>query len=458
MELLVIQEFISTAFADQPFLQTLLDLFLKSSVILILTFVIASLLRNKISNTSSHLLWMNCLLCIALLPFVGSFLRLLSITLLDAGPLTIIDVRSGGNVAVEAIGVSINSLVIAVYLLITAGLLLRLVLSAIALKRLSETAVESGNENLANQITAISSRLDISRPITIKLSDAINSPMSFGMFRPTVILPTHALGWKQSTLEDVMVHELSHIKRLDWPTMLFCHLLSSVFWINPLVWFAKSRVNDSAEQACDSAVLSYGKDGVHYAEELLRLARMKRKDTRAPILAQLMFDESSLSLRIRNILDGSLTGKASRTFITGLLMSAMLIVSACGGINLFGSNEADGDFLPLVAIAPQYPTRAALQGIEGWALVGFTVAKTGKVAQDSVVVLDAEPAEIFDRTSTRAALKFEFKPRIKNGRAVDVEGVQYVFRYKLEDGEGGNGGSDDAVDGQRSPPKARSHD
>ena len=36
-------------------------------------------------------------------------------------------------------------------------------------------------------------------------------------------------------------------------------------------------------------------------------------------------------------------------------------------------SATDGDFLPLVAIAPQYPTRAAQRGIEGWCLVSFTV-------------------------------------------------------------------------------------
>ena len=450
METLVIQEFMYTAFVDQPFLQALLDLLLKSSVILALTFGFANLLRNKLSNTSSHLLWLNCLLCIALLPFAGSLLNLLSITLLGAGPLTIIDVQAGAAAVIEEAGMNANSLTASLYLSITAILVLRLVLSAFALKRLSETAVEPGDRELADQTVAIASRLGISRRVTVKLSDAINSPMSFGLFRPVVILPTQALGWNQSTLEDVMVHELSHIRRLDWPTMLFCHLLSSVFWINPLVWFAKARVNEAAEQACDSAVLTYGKDGVHYAEDLLRLARAKRKDARAPILAQLMFDQSSLSLRIQNILDGSLAGRASRTFIVGLLMSGMLIIGACSGVNLFGADEADQELLPLVAIAPQYPTRAAQRGIEGWVLVSFTVAKTGGVVEDSITVADAEPAAIFDRSSIRAAARFKFEPRIRAGRAVDVEGVQYVFRYALEDG------TVSTPEDQRPPPAARS--
>ena len=53
-------------------------------------------------------------------------------------------------------------------------------------------------------------------------------------------------------------------------------------------------------------------------------------------------------------------------------------------------SATDGDYLPLVAIAPQYPTRAAQRGIEGWCLVSFTVDGNGNVVEDTIVVVDAE--------------------------------------------------------------------
>ncbi|MCY4016004.1 MAG: energy transducer TonB [Gammaproteobacteria bacterium] len=96
-------------------------------------------------------------------------------------------------------------------------------------------------------------------------------------------------------------------------------------------------------------------------------------------------------------------------------------------------NSTDGDYLPLVAIAPQYPTRAAQRGIEGWCLVSFTVDGLGNVVEDSIVVVDAEPPNIFDRSSVRAAARFKFQPRVVDGVGVEVRGVQYVFRYELED-------------------------
>ena len=83
-------------------------------------------------------------------------------------------------------------------------------------------------------------------------------------------------------------------------------------------------------------------------------------------------------------------------------------------------SATDGDYLPLVAIAPQYPTRAAQRGIQGWCLVSFTVDGMGNVVEDTITVVDAEPASIFDRSSIRAATRFKFQPRVVDGQGVEV--------------------------------------
>ena len=102
-------------------------------------------------------------------------------------------------------------------------------------------------------------------------------------------------------------------------------------------------------------------------------------------------------------------------------------------LNNASISATDGEMLPLVAIAPQYPTRAAQRGIMGWCLVSFTVDGLGNVVEDSITVVDAEPTSIFDRSSIRAAARFKFQPRVVDGEGVAVNDVQYVFRYQLED-------------------------
>ena len=66
-------------------------------------------------------------------------------------------------------------------------------------------------------------------------------------------------------------------------------------------------------------------------------------------------------------------------------------------------------------------------------MVSFTINEEGEVIEDSIQVIQAAPADIFDRSSVRAAARFQFEPRIENGQAVEVSNVRYLFRYELED-------------------------
>tara|TARA_R110000772_G_scaffold118068_1_gene223669 strand:+ start:1554 stop:2165 length:612 start_codon:yes stop_codon:yes gene_type:complete len=90
----------------------------------------------------------------------------------------------------------------------------------------------------------------------------------------------------------------------------------------------------------------------------------------------------------------------------------------------------DTDMLPIVTVNPQYPNRALSRGIEGWCQVIFTVTANGTV--ENPMVVDADPPDIFDNASLRAVLRFKFNPRVVNGEAVPVEGVQYLFTYKVD--------------------------
>ncbi len=93
-------------------------------------------------------------------------------------------------------------------------------------------------------------------------------------------------------------------------------------------------------------------------------------------------------------------------------------------------SAADAEYLPIVTIQPQYPQRALQRGIEGWCQVMFTVTENGTVVDP--VVVDAEPPNIFDSASLRAVERFKFNPRTVDGQPVRTPGVQYVFRFNLD--------------------------
>lgn len=95
-----------------------------------------------------------------------------------------------------------------------------------------------------------------------------------------------------------------------------------------------------------------------------------------------------------------------------------------------GLGGADGEYLPIVKVAPMYPRRANSRGVEGYCTVEYTVTKTGSIRDP--VAIDCQPKGYFERASVKAAAKFKYKPRVIDGEGIDVLGVQNRFTYELE--------------------------
>lgn len=91
---------------------------------------------------------------------------------------------------------------------------------------------------------------------------------------------------------------------------------------------------------------------------------------------------------------------------------------------------SDGEFMPIVKVAPAYPRRAAQRGIEGYVVVEFTVTSLGTVTNP--VVLEAEPPGVFDKAALDAVKKFKYKPQVVEGQAVEVPGVRNIIRFELD--------------------------
>ena len=98
-----------------------------------------------------------------------------------------------------------------------------------------------------------------------------------------------------------------------------------------------------------------------------------------------------------------------------------------GGVGIAAS---DGEYLPIVKVAPIYPRRAQSRGIEGYVIVEFTVTVTGTVRDVFVV---ESSSSIFERAAVNAALKFKYKPRVVDGEPVEVPGVRNKITFQLED-------------------------
>jgi protein TonB len=99
-------------------------------------------------------------------------------------------------------------------------------------------------------------------------------------------------------------------------------------------------------------------------------------------------------------------------------------------ISSSGMSAGDGEYLPIVKVAPIYPRRAQTRGITGYCIVEYTVTTSGAIRDPKAV--DCQPAGVFDSASVKASLKFKYKPRVVDGEAIEVGGVQNKFTYELE--------------------------
>jgi protein TonB len=104
-------------------------------------------------------------------------------------------------------------------------------------------------------------------------------------------------------------------------------------------------------------------------------------------------------------------------------------IEMSGGFSL---GVGEGDYLPIVKVAPIYPQRALSRGIEGYCVVQYTVTRQGTI-RDPFVIEDQCTSSLFHRASIQAALKFKYKPRVIDGQAVEVPGVQNKFTYEIEE-------------------------
>jgi|GEM_PF-2253729 len=92
----------------------------------------------------------------------------------------------------------------------------------------------------------------IKRNIRIKTSDKVLGPLTYGIFRPVIILPKNI---DESALQFVLNHELVHIKRFDSLIKLLATLSLCLHWFNPFVWVMYFMLNRDIELSCDEIVI-----------------------------------------------------------------------------------------------------------------------------------------------------------------------------------------------------------
>lgn len=190
-------------------------------------------------------------------------------------------------------------------------------------------------------IDALLDRFRFSRDPRICVSNSRRAPLTFGVFRPTVLLPED-LPVGDAQFQLVLAHELAHIRRRDCLRKLLLTVCLCLYWWNPLVWMMVWLANRDMELACDEAVLrALGPDCKKaYALTLLDMAQRKPKS--APLCSG--FARSSAEERIRAIL----SFKRIPAWV-GICVAILFVLTA----SVFTTQAASPSAIPEMELAVQ---------------------------------------------------------------------------------------------------------
>jgi beta-lactamase regulating signal transducer with metallopeptidase domain len=138
-----------------------------------------------------------------------------------------------------------------------------------AARDLSRRAATLTDEVLARRVATHATALALTSSPRLAESPAITVPVTAGVRRPVVLLPSSWRTWDVDTLDAVLLHEMSHISRGDALTQRLALAYRIVCWPNPVAWWLERHLAALAEAASDEAVLGSRVAPVRYAEILL---------------------------------------------------------------------------------------------------------------------------------------------------------------------------------------------
>jgi beta-lactamase regulating signal transducer with metallopeptidase domain len=231
----------------------------------------------------------------------------------------------------------------------------------------------------AETLHRVAGEVGFRRSVRVLESAHTPSPCTFGFLRPVVLLPAAGAAWPEPQRRFTLLHELAHIRRIDYLTTQIANLACAVHWCNPLVWFAAVQARKLQEQACDDVVLSAGGQPSDYAQFLVSMTGGSRRPSLEYPAAVGMIRRSQLHGRVIAILD------ASRVRLPLSRLAVIVALAPLAGLAFFVATLSAG--AEPAATQPGVPLTASFSSIE--LRNGGTVSLIHGAPQ-RVTVLDGE--------------------------------------------------------------------
>jgi beta-lactamase regulating signal transducer with metallopeptidase domain len=252
----------------------------------------------------------------------------------------------------------------------------------------------------------------IKRWVRLKSHWRIAVPLTWGIFRPVILMPDDSRNWDEDRQSSALFHELSHVKRIDFAVMLLVRLSLALFWFSPLTWVVFGMLKREQEKACDELVLRAGIKPSTYAATLLQFKRAAGFSWNPSVALLGIFAGPQINDRLVAILRQKLTFKEvkMRTRII-LAVTIIFIVSLIGSARPAAPVFEPGNSVMGVAQAP-----AAPESIQETAAVAVSQEK--QTSQEAEKKKEAEKKREAEEAEKKAAAQ----EKAKTAKAVVLSG------------------------------------
>lgn len=119
-------------------------------------------------------------------------------------------------------------------------------------------------------------RMGVGRAVEMRTAARGDSPFTARWRRPVIVVPLATLaGLPAGQLEAILLHELAHIRRLDYVFEWVLQALEMVFFYHPAMWWMTAMARQERERSCDDMAIEAGANRAEYARALVALEEMR---------------------------------------------------------------------------------------------------------------------------------------------------------------------------------------
>lgn len=263
-------------------------------------------------------------------------------------------------------------------------------------------------------ITGLHEQQHFKRKVRILQSDRIKAPLTYGIFRPIVLLPSNIDPEDTTMLRYILEHEYIHIRRFDALTKIILISVLCVHWFNPLVWVLYVLANRDLELSCDEAVLRKFDGDIRssYAMTLIRMEEAKSGFT--PLCTG--FSKNAIEERVRSIM------KARKKTLLGVAISILLLLIVA--ITLATSEREAPKGERTASLDPDHSTLQEFQ------FDGYTKMTVDEFRQKALFLMDKEPE--LQTVAEDLSEKISKKDPISRGQLLASDPLSDFTYYILE--------------------------